>query len=172
MINCPNPSCKTANPEGVDTCQVCQSVLPHYYLWGVGHLVASLQPGTLLNQRYLLKHDRIFLDTKPGLTPESLPEIPDFLLPYLHLSAYPLHVPRLYSALRTPNQDYVLMLESSALGIVEASAKGGPRKGADKGTKPVPELLPRLINSWGESPPLRQLSWLSQLAQVDRKSVV
>ena len=152
MIICPNPSCKTANPESADTCQVCQSVLPHYYLWGVGDLVASLKPGTLLNQRYLLKRDRVFLDTKPGILPESLPEIPDFLMPYLHLSAYPLHVPRPYSVLRTPDKDYVMMLESSALSIADA---------AD-----VPPQLPRLINCWASAPPLRQLNWLWQIAQI------
>ena len=67
MINCPNPSCKAANPEEAEVCQVCQSVLPHYFLWGVGDLVASLKPGTMLNQRYLLKRDRTILDTKPGI---------------------------------------------------------------------------------------------------------
>ncbi len=127
-------------------------MLPHYYLWGVGDLVATLKPGTLVNQRYLLKRDRIFLDTKPGILPESLPEIPEFLLPYLHLSAYPLHVPRPYSVLRTPDKDYMLMLESSALAMA---------------AKPeVPTQLPRLINRWKEAPPLRQLSWLWQIAQM------
>ncbi|MGC1219932.1 MAG: protein phosphatase 2C domain-containing protein [Phormidesmis sp.] len=161
MINCPNPSCKTANPEGADACQVCQAVLPHHYLWGVGDLVTTLQPGTLVNQRYLLKRDRIFLDTKPGMLPESLPEIPDFLLPYLHLSIYPLHVPRPYSLLRTPDKDYVLMLESSALSAT-ATAAAGTLKEADKG----PSQLPRLINQWADAPPLRQLSWLWQIAQL------
>lgn len=160
MINCPNPSCKTANPEEADACQVCQAVLPHHYLWGVGDLVTTLQPGTLVNQRYLLKRDRIFLDTKPGVLPESLPEIPDFLLPYLHLSAYPLHVPRPYSLLRTPDKDYVLMLESSALSAAQTAA-GTPQE-TDKG----PSQLPRLINQWADAPPLRQLSWLWQIAQL------
>ncbi len=160
MINCPNPSCKTDNPEEADVCQVCQSMLPHHYLWGVGNLIATLKPGTLINQRYLLKRDRIFLDTKPGLLPESLPEIPDFLLPYLHLSAYPLHVPRPYALLKTPDKDHVLMLESSALSIAEAipTAVTAQAKG--------PFELPRLINQWPETPPLRQLNWLWQIAQL------
>ena len=152
MINCPNPSCKAANPEEAEVCQVCQSVLPHYFLWGVGDLVASLKPGTMLNQRYLLKRDRTFLDTKPGILPESLPEIPDFLTPYLHLSAYPLHVPRPYSVLRTPDKDYVLMLESSALWVATPTE--------------VPTQLPRLINRWADAPPLRQLNWLWQIAHI------
>ncbi|MEO1622252.1 MAG: protein phosphatase 2C domain-containing protein, partial [Cyanobacteria bacterium J06632_3] len=158
----PNPSCKAVNPEEAEVCQVCQSVLPHYYLWGVGDLLASLKPGTLLNQRYLLKRDRTFLDTKPGILPESLPEIPDFLLPYLHLSAYPLHVPRPYSVLRTPDQAYVLMLESSALWM--ANKAGAPQD--QKNTAGVPTQLPRLINRWRDVPPLRQLNWLWQIAHL------
>lgn len=157
MINCPNPSCQAANPEGADLCQVCQSALPHYYLWGVGDLVANIRPGQLLNQRYLLKRDRTFLDTKPGLLPESLPDLPDFLLPYLHLSAYPLHVPRPYSVMRTPDDDYVLMLESSAL--VTALPEG-----AQPGE--APSSLPMLTKCWAEAPPLRQLSWLWQISQL------
>ncbi|MEO0708087.1 MAG: protein phosphatase 2C domain-containing protein [Cyanobacteria bacterium J06649_5] len=157
MINCPNPSCKTANPEGADVCQVCQSALPHFYLWGVGDLVANIRPGQLLNQRYLLKRDHTFLDTKPGLIPESLPELPDFLLPYLHLSAYPLHTPRPYAVMRTPDNDYVLMLESSAL-----STATQPKMP----TGQAPGLLPQLTKRWAEAPPLRQLNWLWQIAQV------
>ncbi|MEO1619626.1 MAG: protein phosphatase 2C domain-containing protein [Cyanobacteria bacterium J06632_3] len=152
MINCPNPNCQTANPEGTDICQACQAALPHHYLWGVGDLVTSLKPGTLLHQRYLLKRDHTFLDTKPGVLPESLPEVPNFLLPYLHLSAFPLHVPRPYSVLRTPDKDHVVMLESAALSI---------------GAQPdIPGMLPKLVSRWAEAPPLRQLSWLSQIAQL------
>ncbi|NJM99290.1 MAG: serine/threonine protein phosphatase [Phormidesmis sp. RL_2_1] len=157
MINCPNPSCRTANPEGTDVCQVCQAALPHYYLWGVGDLTTTLKVGQMLNQRYLLKRDRIFLDTQPGLIPESLAELPDFLQPYLHLSAYPLHLPRPYAIMRTPDEDYVLLLEASALAIA-ASPKGALGE--------VPRLLPKLTTRWPDAPPLRQLNWLWQIAQL------
>ena len=163
MINCPNPSCRTANPEGSKRCQVCQSALPHRYLWGVGDWVATLKPGDLLNQRYLLKSDRIFLDTQPGLVPESLPELPDFLMPYLHLSAYPLHTPRPYAVMPSPDKDsgknYVLMLESSALSLSTAHSIGASDYSAQ-----TPGLLPELSASWADAPPLRQLSWLWQIA--------
>ncbi|MGC1309155.1 MAG: protein phosphatase 2C domain-containing protein [Phormidesmis sp.] len=165
MINCPNPSCKTVNPEGADVCQVCQSALPHHYLWGVGDLVSSMKPGQLLYQRYLLKRvsgdasaeNRLFLDTKPGVVPESLPELPNVVIPYLHLSAYPIHVPRPYSILRTPDQDYVLLLESSAFAAAGAGAKA---------PEEAPELLPMLTQCWADAPPLRQLNWLWQIAQL------
>jgi serine/threonine protein phosphatase PrpC len=164
VINCPNPSCRTANPEGNETCQACQSALPHRYLWAVGALVATLKPGSLINQRYLLKREAIFLDTQPGVVPESLPELPGFLLPYLHLSAYPLHVPRPYALMRTADDDYVLMLESSALSAFSLASSTAAKQGGN-GHK-VPTQLPRLVDSWSEAPPLRQLNWLWQISQL------
>ena len=158
MINCPNPSCKTANPEDREVCQVCQTALPHYYLWGVGDLVSTLKVNSLVNQRYLLKRDHTFLDTKPGLVPESPPDLPAFLTAYLHLSAYPLHVPRVYSVMKTPDGDYLTLLESSALAV----SSDNPDAGSDS----VPALLPELSSQWKHAPPLRQLSWLWQIAQL------
>ncbi|MFK8182907.1 MAG: PP2C family serine/threonine-protein phosphatase [Phormidesmis sp.] len=157
MINCPNPSCNTLNPEGNEVCQVCQSALPHRYLWGVGKLLATLRPGEMYQNRYLLKRDRIFLDTQPGVVPESLPELPSFLIPYLHLSAYPIHTPRPYAVMRASEDDYVLMLELSALSAPVS---------AEDGKTIVPTQLPKLSARWAESPPLRQLSWLWQIAQL------
>ncbi len=166
VINCPNPDCNAVNPEGAAACQNCSSALPHYYLWGVGEHATTLRPGELLNDRYLLKSDRIFLDTKPALLPESPADIPAAVLPYLHLSVYPLHMPRLYAAFETaapkPTESStesstpVLMLESSALST--ASTMSAEPK--------VPSLLPVLSKRWAEAPPLRQLSWLWQLAQM------
>ncbi len=189
MINCPNPNCNADNPEEATTCQACSLVLPHYYLWGVdlsgeglqsdgrqsdgrqsdgrqsiGKQSAALKPGTLLNNRYLLKSDRIFLDTKPGLIPEAPPEIPDAISPYLHLSVYPLHVPRPYAVIgNASGKDALgtagattLLLEYSAFSTAEAM-----------GNNPeVPTLLPTLSKCWAEAPPLRQLSWLWQIAQM------
>ncbi|MGB3787824.1 MAG: protein phosphatase 2C domain-containing protein [Phormidesmis sp.] len=157
MINCPNPNCNAVNPEGAAACQNCSSALPHYYLWGVGERVATLRPGELLNDRYLLKSDRIFLDTKPAFLPESPVDIPAAVLPYLHLSVYPLHVPRLYAVLDAGKSDApTLLLESSALSM--ATVMGAEPK--------VPNLLPMLSKCWADAPPLRQLSWLWQIAQM------
>ena len=157
MINCPNPSCNALNAEGSEVCQTCQSALPHRYLWGVGKLLSTLRPGELYQDRYLLKRDRIFLDTRPGLVPESLPELPAFLRPYLHLSAYPVHTPKPYAVIQASSDDYVLMLESSALST--------PIAGSDSKPSP-PAQLPKLSAKWSEAPPLRQLSWLWQISQL------
>ncbi len=157
MINCPNPNCNAVNPEGATACQNCSSALPHYYLWGVGERATAVRPGELLGDRYLLKRDRIFLDTKPALVPESPVDMPAAVLPYLHLSVYPLHMPRLYAALKPVGSSASpLMLESSALSM--AAAMGAEPK--------VPDLLPMLSKRWIDAPPLRQLSWLWQIAQM------
>ncbi|MEM6450766.1 MAG: protein phosphatase 2C domain-containing protein [Cyanobacteria bacterium P01_D01_bin.105] len=157
MINCPNPSCKTLNPEGNEVCQACQSVLPHRYLWGVGKSLSTLRPGDLYRNRYLLKRNRIFLDTYPGVVPETLAELPEFLQPYLHLSAYPVHTPKPYAVMRASADDYVLMLESSALSTPAV---------AEAGKSVIPTQLPTLSARWAEAPPLRQLSWLHQISQL------
>jgi len=156
VINCPNPSCNHVNAEDNDVCQACQSALPHRYLWGVGKQLSTLRAGELYQNRYLLKRDRIFLDTQPGLVPESLPELPSFLQPYLHLSAYPIHTPKPYSVIRASDDDYVLMLESAALSTPAAV----------DGKRDLPAQLPKLSVRWKDAPPLRQLSWLWQISQV------
>ncbi|MEM8502875.1 MAG: protein phosphatase 2C domain-containing protein [Cyanobacteria bacterium P01_D01_bin.1] len=155
MINYPDPNCNADNPDGPQSPQDSSAALPHYYLWGIGEKATALKPGQLLNNRYLLKRDRIFLDTKPDLVPEAPADIPDAILPYLHLSVYPLHVPRLYAVLETQGTT-TLMLESSAFSTVAAI-------GAQPG---MPVLLPMLAQSWLNAPPLRQLSWLWQIAQM------
>ena len=156
VIKCPNPNCNIDNPEAAVACQACSSALPHYYLWGIGETLATLKPGAVLSDRYLLKRDRIFLDTKPGLVPEAPVEISKAALPYLRLSVYPLHVPRLYAAFETADGDQVLMLESSAFSMAVST---------DLETS-IPRLLPLLVSNWAEAPPLRQLSWLWQIAQM------
>lgn len=114
----------------------------------------------MLNNRYLLKRDRIFLDTKPGLVPESPVDIAGAVLPYLHLSFYPLHVPRLYAAFETAKGDRVLMLESSAFSMAVSTTVSAI------GETSIPMLLPTLATIWTDVPPLRQLSWLWQIAQM------
>ena len=135
--------------------------------------MSTLKVNSLVNQRYLLKRDGVFLDTKPGLVPESPSELPAFLTAYLHLSAYPLHVPRVYSAMKTPDGDYLTLLESSALAAIANSTQletdrktDQQRATAEHRVGDVPRLLPKLSTQWKETPPLRQLNWLWQIAQL------
>jgi len=65
----------------------------------VGAEIAAYQPGALLGNRYLCKNPRIFLDTKPGLVPDALTEVPQAFVSYLRLSPYQLHIPQGYEIL-------------------------------------------------------------------------
>ncbi|NEP16106.1 MAG: serine/threonine protein phosphatase [Leptolyngbya sp. SIO4C1] len=151
MINCPNLSCQTPNSEDTNTCSVCGTPIPHHYLWVVG--AAQLgQPGDYLYSRYEIKGERIVLDTQPGLIPESPPEFPSFVLPYLALSGYALNVPRPYALLQDGEGGAVLLLEDAAI--------------AAKTAADIPQLLPALNDCWEGASPLRQLNWLWQIAQL------
>jgi serine/threonine protein phosphatase PrpC len=169
VIICPNLACQTPNSVEHALCQACRTPLPHRYLWAItphanqGANQDALNPafklkaGELLGNRYQQIQGQIFLDTKPGLIPESLAEFPTFVLPYLYLSTYPLAVPRPYALLQpdpgasgTLNET-VLLLEEAALAL---NADGSP------------ELLPTLADSWPQVTALRQLHWLLQIAQL------
>lgn len=117
--------------------------------------------------RYLLKSERILLDTKPGLFPEAPVEIPQPYIPYLRLSSYQLHVPQVY-ALVLPEQKSmaeILLLEQAPFQSVTSSQL------ADAAVKDSAEvlevqLLPDLLDVWQSATALRQLNWLWQIAQL------
>ncbi|MEO1591462.1 MAG: protein phosphatase 2C domain-containing protein [Cyanobacteria bacterium J06632_22] len=146
MITCPNSSCQALNPVDQTVCLVCQHHLPHRYLWVVG---ADLQPGQQLAGRYVAQRatPNIVLDTQPGVANDAPAELPDFVRPYLFLTRHPVNLPRPYALL----SDGTLLLEEAAL--FEA-APG------------LPELMPSLVDRWGQATPLRQLGWLWQIAQL------
>lgn len=149
VITCPNPSCQAVNSEDRSACQVCGAALPHRYLWGIGSGLSGLRLGSSLNHRYRLVQPQILLDTQPGLPPEAPRELPPEVVAYLHLAAYPLQVPRPYAVFTTAAGD-CLLLEGSAIATT---------------ANPV-ALLPTLDQSWPTAPPLRQLNWLWQIAQL------
>jgi serine/threonine protein phosphatase PrpC len=160
-IYCPNPLCQAPNPESHKFCFQCRSPLPKRYLWVVGR-VESLHSGELLADRYQVKRDRIVLDTKPGLLPDSSDNIPEIVESYLRLSPYQPHVPQLYGLIRLrqgfSNAD-VLLLEQAPIypeGVVVNQAAN-----ALEGC-----LMPELTSAWKESSALRQLNWLWQIAQL------
>lgn len=144
MINCPNPECQTANPEGRTQCHSCDTFLPHRYLWAAG-------PGTLdqLDQRYSWQHQRVVLDTQPGSPPASPEPIPPQVWPYLMLAPHSLHVPQPYGLVSDSAGHEILLLDTPAIDI----------PAGDK-----PRLLPSLVAAWPDASPLRQLNWLWQVA--------
>ncbi|ASC73193.1 Protein serin-threonin phosphatase [Halomicronema hongdechloris C2206] len=135
-------------------CQVCQTPLLHRYLWSTGPQPITLPEGTRLADRYQVKAGGIVLDTRPGLAPEPVDEVPDFCLPYLQLSDFPLHVPRPYALVPAVPE---LSLHAPVVLLEEAAIST---------TAGTPEVLPGLAQAWATAPGLRQLNWLWQMARL------
>ena len=152
MLQCPNDLCKAANPETDKYCERCGTTTIKRYLWSIGDSVETCQIGELVAERYLLKSDRIFLDTKPGL----LPEAPDLdtssaIKPYLRLVTYRLQIPQVYGSVSLNNRE-ILLLEQAPI-YTDAVPQSG-------------QLMPQLCRAWKEASSLRQLNWLLQIAQL------
>ena len=147
MIRCPNPECQAINPEGSDYCASCQTFLPHRYLWAAGQ--GKLGPEHL-GERYAWQHQRVVLDTQPGLPPESPEPMPAEVWPYLMLAPHSLHMPQPYALLNAGTDHELLLLDVAAI---------APRLGERK-----PRLLPTLREAWQSASSLQQLSWLWQVA--------
>lgn len=156
-LHCPNPSCQTLNPEGNQFCLKCGSFLPKHYLWSLadGKIDRARSP-KLLNDRYLWKTERILLDTRPGLLPETPEDVPPHIAPYLKLFAYRIHVPQVYGRISRSSQTAhpdIWLLEQAPI-CVEGSEKNDVC------------LQPALTEAWSSASPMRQLNWLWQIANL------
>lgn len=146
MINCPNPECQKPNSEGSQVCSSCQTCIPHRYLWVAGS--GKIQ---LLDRRYSPKHQRVVLDTQPGLLPPESPDpVPATVIPYLALAPYSLHVPQPYALIEDGQGKDLLLLDKAPVVALPGAAE--------------PKLLPSFRKSWKTASPLRQLNWLWQIA--------
>lgn len=165
-LQCPNDLCKAANCQTDQICQRCGTPLIKRYLWVVGDGIEAdkfgvlvgakyLLIGDLVGDRYLLKSDQIFLDTKPGLAPEmpSL-EISNAVKPYLKLVPYRLQIPQVYGLLRQSEQTAkeILLLEQAPIYTDAVSLEG--------------QLMPELTAAWKNATSMRQLNWLWQMATL------
>lgn len=166
-LQCPNDLCKAANRQTDQICQRCRTPLIKRYLWFVGDGIEADKFGTLVGaryfilgdlvaDRYLLKSNRIFLDTKPGLAPEtSSLEISNVIKPYLKLVSYRLQIPQVYGLLRqelgqTARQ--ILLLEQAPIYTDAVSLEG--------------QLMPELTAAWKDATSMRQMNWLWQIATL------
>ncbi|NJN87899.1 MAG: zinc ribbon domain-containing protein, partial [Leptolyngbyaceae cyanobacterium SL_7_1] len=156
MLYCPNYNCQAANAETHRFCQKCRTPLPKHYLWAMGEVALTYQPGDLIDDRFLCKRPQIFLNTKPGLVPVQAMPVPDVGVPYLHLSPYQLHVPQIYEVLSGTSGASLLLLDQAAIQVA-AWVDGG---------EVTVEPLPTLEEEWQQASALRQLNWLWQLAQL------
>ena len=101
--------------------------------------------------RYQKIGNRVFLDTRPGETPQIPDKLPESIVNYLQLFAYFPYVPQVYGQLdHTENWllDY---------GTVPVDSKG---------KLIYSNLLPTVTSLWSEATPLKQLNWLQQIANL------
>lgn len=163
-LQCLNDLCREPNCQTDKFCQRCGTPLIKQYLWAVaggietyrfGDLVGNhyLLLGDLIGERYLLKSNRVFLDTKPGLSPEPLVEVPDTIKPYLRLVAYRLHVPQVYSLVTLGKRRTTEILLLQAPIYTDTTLLEG-------------QLMPELFSAWKDATSMRQLNWLWQIATL------
>ncbi|MFB2881516.1 protein phosphatase 2C domain-containing protein [Floridanema aerugineum] len=160
QIICSNLNCQAPNPETHRFCQQCRTHLAKRYLWVVGKGVEALKPGKSIGERFLLKEERIVLDTQPGIPLPYTEDIADWILPYLRLFPYQLHLPQVYGKL-PPNKKGkykdIWLLEEAPIQVI-------PNQKLSK--SPVLVLLPELTKVWQDVTPMRQLNWLWQIAHL------
>ncbi len=158
-IYCSNALCQAPNVESDRYCLQCGTFLPKHYLWAIAQRSLLLSPGKLLAGRYFCKLGQIFLDTQPGLLPESLAELPDDVACYQRLVSHWLHVPQVYALLPNPQLpgSAIALLENSPIYPADIQTGNAVQSGA---------LMPELAALWREASALQQLHWLWQMAQL------
>ena len=157
-ICCSNPMCQAPNLESQPFCHQCRTPLARRYLWAFGKGAEAIRPGQFLAERYWCKSPRVFIDTKPGILPESLDEPPEAVDPYLRLIPYWLHIPQVYALISSTQQktaDVVLLERAPLYGLNDQGEE-----------KPLGGLMPELDEQWAKVSALRQLNWLWQIAKL------
>jgi protein phosphatase len=148
-IQCPNPEClHPDNPLEQQLCDRCQTPLVHRYLWVVGEGSTQFPVSTVIGDRYAVISPQVWLDTQPALLPHVPTELPNAVLPYLHLYPYRLHLPELYGF--HPQEDELpalLLLDNAPI-------------------DPAGRLYSRLDAAWTEVSAVRQVYWLWQMLQL------
>jgi serine/threonine protein phosphatase PrpC len=161
-LHCSNTRCQAPNPHSNKFCQQCRTPLLRRYLWALGQGIEAYKPGEAIAGRYLLVRQRILLDTKPGMPPETPQEIPRSLTPYLRLSPYGLNLPQVYGR-ATPvegrRSPEIWLLE-------EAPIYTGGSLRETEAADVEGQLLPQLTSVWKDAPAVRQLNWLWQMATL------
>lgn len=168
MLYCPNPTCQTPNPAGHQFCQKCSTLLPHQYLWAVGEGAAVYQPGNLVAERYWCQQPRVFLDTKPGFLSSTYRELPEAFLPYLRLTAYPLHIPQVYDWIPAGDDVVAELVLLSQVPLYAVNESPAPLDNSvePEDFQPDVQLLPDLSSQWQHVSALRQMNWLWQMANL------
>ena len=163
-FQCSNPHCMALNDLESSVCRQCKTPVIKRYLWAMGAksnfspasstaYSAQINPeqvGSLIGERYLALTQQIFLDTKPGLTPQIPEEIPQQITTYLQLFTHAPHIPQVYGQLDGYN---IWLLD---YGTVPRNSLGS--------LKYPQQLVPEILSFWPHTQALKQLNWLRQIA--------
>lgn len=158
-IHCVNSKCKVLNAFKNQVCYKCKTPLVKRYLWSLSDYVPLNEEKTLigdhevaLRDRYLWQKNKVWLDTKPGETPDIPKDIHDEVVCYLKLFPYRIYVPQIYGYI--PEKKPIYLLEYTSIPLNE------------EGELINPKLFPRLDEVWAESSALNQLNLLYQILQL------
>ena len=150
-IYCPNLSCSDpGNTFGRQHCAACETDLIYRYLWAVGPAVEEVPAGKVIADRYFVIAPQIWLDSRPSIPPSVPEQLPDSIMPYLHLYPERLHTPEVYGfcALgEAAAATEVLLLEN-----VPVNNFGS--------------LYPSILQAWAQTSATRQVYWLWQMLQL------
>ncbi|MEG4205794.1 protein phosphatase 2C domain-containing protein [Microcoleus sp. Pol7_A1] len=150
-IYCPNLSCaEPRNTFGRQHCAACETDLIYRYVWAVGQAAEEVPAGKVIADRYFVIAPQIWLDSRPALPPSVPEQLPDTIMPYLHLYPQRLHTPEVYgfcSLGEAPEAAEVLLLEN-----VPINNFG--------------RLYPSILESWSGTSAARQVYWLWQMLQL------
>lgn len=153
IIQCSNHSCAASNKLEAHFCHRCKTPLSKRYLWSTEEVISSEQTNQLIGDRYFAITTNVFLDTQPGIKPQTPDEVPQQIITYLQLFPYYPHVPLVYGQINATDTwllDY---------GTIPLTKSGTPRH---------PNLLPELTSLWRSATAFQQLSWLRQMAKLWR----
>ncbi|MEG4800951.1 protein phosphatase 2C domain-containing protein [Microcoleus sp. ARI1-B5] len=150
-IYCPNLSCpEPRNTLGRQQCAACETDLIYRYLWAVGPAAEAVPAGKAIADRYLVVAPQIWLDSRPSIPPSVPEQLPDSIMPYLHLYPQRLHAPEVYgfcSLGEAPEATEVLLLENVPINNFGS-------------------LHPSILQAWAQTSAARQVYWLWQMLQM------
>jgi len=107
----------------------------------------------MLDERYILKYDRVYLDTYPGLLPRVPEKVPPEIRAYLRLFPYRWHIPQIYGSANRFEDD------SEPIWLLE-NAPIEPRP------NDTWRLFPHIDLAWGQVDALHKLGWLWQILNL------
>ncbi|MCU0544261.1 MAG: protein phosphatase 2C domain-containing protein [Oscillatoriaceae cyanobacterium Prado104] len=150
-IYCQNPTCpEPRNTFGRQHCAACETELVYRYLWAVGPKAEEVPRDKVIADRYFVIAPQIWLESRPDLPPNVPEQLPDAIVPYLHLYSQRLHVPEVYGFCQWEEAGEtmeVLLLENAPIDSYGS-------------------LYPAILEAWSQTSAVRQIYWLWQMLQL------